>query len=97
MKNYPLEAFKPFIDIFLSEYIAAYREHYSSNNLLITLIGNWKKVLDKKFFIGAVLLDLFKAFNCIPHDLLIAKPHAYGFCEKTVTFIYLYLKRRKQM
>ena len=29
-------------------------------------------------------------------DLLIAKPHAYGFSLKTVTFIYTYFKWRKQ-
>ena len=29
-------------------------------------------------------------------DLLIAKLRAYGFSEKTVTFIYSYFKRRKQ-
>ena len=95
-EKFLLEAFKPFIDTFLSEYIAAYREHYSSNHVLIRLIENWKKTLDGKSFVGAVLMDLSKTFDCIPHDLLIAKLHAYGFSEKTVTFIYSYLKRRKQ-
>ena len=95
-EKFLLEAFKPFIDTFLSEYIAAYREHYSSNHVLIRLIENWKKALDEKFFVGAVLMDLSKAFDCIPHDLLITKLHAYAFSEKTVTFIYSYLKRRKQ-
>ena len=95
-EKFLLEAFKPFIDTFFSEYIAANREHYSSNHVLIRLIENWKKVLDEKFFVGTVLLDLSKAFDCIPHDLLIVKLHAYGFSEKTVTFIYSYLKRRKQ-
>ena len=41
-------------------------------------------------------MDFSEAFDCIPHDLLIVKLHAYGFSEKTVTFIYSYLKRRKQ-
>ena len=41
-------------------------------------------------------MDMSKAFDCIPHDLLIAKLQVYGFSLKTVTFIYSYLKRRKQ-
>ena len=41
-------------------------------------------------------MDFSKAFDCIPHDLLIVKLHVYGFSEKIVTFIYSYLKRRKQ-
>ena len=41
-------------------------------------------------------MDLSNAFNCIPHDLLAAKLHAYGLSEDTVTFAHSYLKRRKQ-
>ena len=32
----------------------------------------------------------------IPHDVLIAKPNAYGLTMETLTFLYSYLKRRKQ-
>ena len=63
---------------------------------MIWLIENWKKAPDEKLFVGALLMDLSKAFDCIPRDLLITKLHAYGFSEKTVTFIYSYLNCRKQ-
>ena len=41
-------------------------------------------------------MDLSKALDCIPHDLLIAKLHAYGFNENPLVFIYSYLKRSRQ-
>lgn len=64
--------------------------------MLIRLIEDWKKALDDKKIVGAVLMDLSKAFDCISHDLLIAKIHAYNFSIDTLTFFYSYLKRCKQ-
>ena len=51
---------------------------------------------DNKKFIGAVLMDLSKAFDCVPHDLLIAKMDAYGFDKHSLIFFYSYLIRGKQ-
>ena len=85
-----------YAEIFLSKFISTYRKSYSSNHALIRLKENWKKSLDQKKFVGAVLMDLSKAFDSILHDLLIAKMHAYGFSIDAVTFFYSYLKRRKQ-
>ena len=70
-EKFLLEKFKPFINSFLSEYMAAYREKYSTNNVLIRLIENWKKALNEKFLVGTVLMDLSKAFNCIPTTYLL--------------------------
>ena len=41
-------------------------------------------------------MDLSKAFNFIPHDLLISKLYAYGLSFDTVTFLNSDLKDRKQ-
>ena len=85
-----------YAESFLSKFVSAYRKSYSSNHVLLRLIENWKKSLDNKNFVGTVLMDLSKAFDCIPRDLLVAKLHAYGLSNDAVTFIYSYLKRRKQ-
>ena len=45
---------------------------------------------------GAVLMDLSKAYDCIKHDLLIAKLHAYGFSREALTLINDYLTNRQQ-
>ena len=52
--------------------------------------------LDKKENIGLFMMDLSKAFDCIPHELLIAKLHAYNFDKNCLKLIYNYLKERKQ-
>ncbi len=45
---------------------------------------------------GAILTDLSKAFDCLHHELLIAKLNAYGFRRSALLFIHSYLTDRKQ-
>ena len=85
-----------FTDKILSKFVSAYRKPYSSNRVLLKLIEEWKKSLDDKNIIGAVLMALSKVFDCIPHDLLVAKLHPYGLSMDAITFIYSYMKKRKQ-
>ena len=60
------------------------------------MIEKWKKCLDKGGKCGALLTDLSKAFDCLLHDFLITKLHAYGFEIDALKLIYSYLVRRKQ-
>ena len=90
------EKLEPHVNKILSQFISAYRKKFSSNHVLLRLLEDWKRQLDDKKFVGAVLMDLSKAFDCVPHDLLIAKLAAYGFDINTVVFFYSYLKRRHQ-
>ena len=55
-----------------------------------------KRTRREKKVQGAILTDLSTAFNCLNHDLLIAKLYAYGFDKSALNFIYNYLKERKQ-
>ena len=57
---------------------------------------NWQKCLDKSGVVGTVLMDLSKAYDCLPHDLLQAKLSAYGFDESAITLIANYLSNRYQ-
>ena len=45
---------------------------------------------------GILLTDLSKAFDCLVHDLLIAKLDAYGFDYLALKLIYSYLTERNQ-
>ena len=80
----------------LSGFVVAYRQAYETQHVLIGLMEEWRSHLDNNFLVGAILMNLSKAFHCIPHDLLIAKLHAYRFDEDALVLTYSYLKRQKK-
>ena len=60
------------------------------------MLEKWKNAVDNGKFLGALLTDLSKAFECLSHELLIAKLHAYGFDLLALKPIQSYLSNRKQ-
>ena len=64
--------------------------------MLIRLVEEWKKHLNNNEIVGGVLMDLSKAFDSIPHNLLIAKLSAYEVDKIALKYIYSYLKKRQQ-
>jgi hypothetical protein len=76
--------------------LSAYREGYNCEHVLIKFTSIWKKALDNNVYFGALLMDLSKAFDCLPHCLLVAKLKAYGFSNNSCLLICSYLSQRKQ-
>ena len=55
------------------------------------MIDKWEKAVDNNKLFGAILTDLSKAFDCICHDLLVAKLHAYRLSLPALKMIQDYL------
>ena len=86
----------PYFQDKLSEILCGFREGYSTQHALIRLIEKWRKCLDASGIVGTILMDLSKAYDCLPHDLFIAKLEAYGFDFNSLCLMYSYLDCRHQ-
>ena len=60
------------------------------------MIEKWKKAGDNGNIFGVLLTDLFKALECLPHDLIIATLNSYGFNSTALNLTLNYLTKRKQ-
>ena len=56
----------------------------------------WKGATDNNKAFGVLLNELSKAFDCLSHDLLIAKFHPYGLDIDWLNILQDYLSNRKQ-
>ena len=85
-----------YFDKYFLPFISAYRKRHSTQPVLIRLLEEWREKLDQNFIVCEVLMDLFKALDCILHDLIIAKLAASAMERETLRLIYSYLKGWKQ-
>ena len=66
-----------YFDTLLSKFHCGFRKGFNAKHCLLAMIEKWRETLDKGGETGVVLTDLSKAFDCIDHNLLIAKLDAY--------------------
>ena len=87
---------KDYFEKILSKYQCGFRKGFSTQHCLLVMIEKLRKSLDSGEASAALSTDLSKAFDCLPHDLLIAKLHAYGIKKGSLKLLFSYLKNRKQ-
>ena len=81
---------------FFHTLLSGFRPKYGCKDILCKLTEDWRSALDNKLNIGVIAIDLSKAFDCMPHGLLLAKLHAYGIDISTCELLKSYLCERKQ-
>ena len=94
-ERYLYDQISDYFEDVLSKCQCGFRKGYSAQHCLLVMIERWKQMVDCGGVFGALLADLSKAFDCIPHDLIIAKLEAYGFQVDALKLIYDYLSNRK--
>ena len=85
-----------YMENFLNQLLCGFRKAHSTQHALFRLIQSWQKELDESGFVGTILMDLSKAYDCLPHDLMVAKLEAYGISKEGLQLISDYLSYRKQ-
>ena len=86
-----------YFDNILSKYQCGFRKGFDAQHCLVSMIEKYKESMNNGGAFGALMTGLSKAFDCLHHELLIAKLDAYGFIIKSVKLIQIYLSNRKQM
>ena len=71
----------------LSIKLSGFHKNYNTQHCLAYMLEKWKSTLDKGKHIGAVFIDLLKAFDTVNHDLLIAKLEAHGYSTNECMFL----------
>ncbi len=62
----------------------------------MSAVEDCKQSLDNNEYVGWILMDLSKAFDALPHGLMLAKLQAYGVANSACKFISDYLSFRSQ-
>ena len=85
-----------FFENILSKFQCGFRKGYSTQHCLLLMLEKWKLTVDNNEVFRALLTDISKAFDCLSHDLLIAKLYSYGLSLTSLRLLSDYLLNRKQ-
>ena len=85
-----------FFEEIICKYQCGFRKEHSAQHALILLHEKSRYNVDQGPMFGALLTDLPKTVDYLPHNIISAKLNAYGSDMKVLNFIYCYLRNLKQ-
>ena len=91
MENVLTDQIFYFFENIFSKYQTGFRKVLNPQSCLVAMIEKFKKSLDQGVEYAELLMDLPKAFDCLPHNLIIAKFHAYEFDKASLRLTHSYL------
>ena len=74
-----------------------YKKGYSTELLLVKITDDWRRTLDMKYVVGVIFVDFCKAFDAIPHSILLRKLQGLGVAGDLWCWIRDYLSGRTQV
>ena len=75
----------------------AYKKGHSTELLLVKMIEDWRRALDKNLIVGIAFVDFRKAFDSISHHDLLEKLQAVGGVGDLLCWIKDYLADPSQV
>ena len=75
---------------------SGFRKQHSTSTALVKTIDEWNMEIDKGKYVGAIFVDLSKAFDMVNHRLLINKLNSLGITGIENNWFNSYLKNRTQ-
>ena len=80
----------------LYKYQFGFRKSHSTSHAIITLVDKVSRALDTGKFVVGLYLDIKKAFDAVPHSILLEKLYALGIRGNIYNWFKSYLENRKQ-
>ena len=80
----------------LSPWQSGFRPGHSTTTTLLHITSEWYSALDQGHIVGAVFLDIAKAFDTVNHRLLLSRLADLGFDRAACQWFSSYLRHRHQ-
>ena len=78
-----------YFDKIFNPFLAAFKSGIGCQSILLRVIEDWEHALDNYEYLTAILMDLSKAFDCLPHDLLLMKLKAYDLSQSALEMLII--------